>query len=177
MKKLKAFSLIELIIAISIAATLAAISFSSLAGVKTGYRRKEAQSELLKLKALIQQNILNYGCSAQDVVNWLQAHTSSQPGCTTPTTSAAPYCQALNSVTAYATLPILSPNGYYCLTASTGVDSSTAITVILTATANASGPQISDSVCRTITLTSNMGATEDIQGSTGSTPNNPVCWQ
>ncbi len=172
MKKLKAFSLIELIIAISIAATLAAISFSSLAGVKTGYRRKEAQSELLKLKALIQQNTLTYGCSAQDVVNWLRAHTSSQPGCTTPTTGPATSCTTLPS-TGYATLPILSPNGYYCLTASTGLDSS----IILTATANASGPQISDSLCQTITLTSNMDATEDRQGSTGSTPNVQDCWQ
>lgn len=53
-KKLTAISLIELIVTLSIVAILIGISYSSASGIKMEYRRKEAQSELVKLKSNIE---------------------------------------------------------------------------------------------------------------------------
>jgi Tfp pilus assembly protein PilE len=152
--------LLELIVALSIVSILALVSYSSLVSTKMGYRRKEAQGELTKLKALIQQQAIQYGCSVIDVVNWLKN--------TTPT------CPALNLVTNTTTWPISTPNQYYTLTVSANSNNGT---VILTATVNPNGPQAKDYSCATIILTSSMGITDDTYDSTGSTPNKSICWQ
>jgi prepilin-type N-terminal cleavage/methylation domain-containing protein len=161
MKKLKqliALSLLELIVALSIVSILALVSYSSLVSTKMGYRRKEAQGELTKLKALIQQQAIQYGCSVIDVVNWLNNTTT---------------CSALNSVNNTTTWPIATPNQYYYLKVSTNSDG----TITLTATVNSAGPQAKDYSCATIILNSSMGITDDAYHSTGSTPDYPDCWR
>ncbi len=172
MKKIKtlaALSLMELIISLSIVAILSYVSFSSLANVKVGYRRKEAQSELIKLKSSIQEEAVKYGCSMVDIANWLNSGSSSGiTACTSlPTTVSMPQ----------------TPNGYYTLTAP--VDSNH--NIILTATPTAGGPQAKDTSCPLITLCLPPDGSDSIQGAPTSTSSTPCaispnpdpnkCWQ
>ena len=158
-KKLMALSLLELIAALAIVSILILVTYSSLVSTKIAYRRKEAQGELNKLKAIIQEKAIQYGCSVIDVVNWLNNTTTG--------------CAALNSVTNTTTWPISTPNKYYNLTVSINGSG----TITFTATANPADAQAKDYSCKTITLTSSMGISDDTKDSTGTTPSYPPCWQ
>lgn len=159
MKNFTAITLLELIITLSIAAVLALVTYGTLSDIKIGYRRKEAQTELIKLKAIIQEQAVKYSCSAIDVAIWL--NTGANTGCT-----------ALPAGSAY--LPIVTPNQLYTITLTNSISGSDP-TVILTATPVVNGPQSRDSDCTTIVLTSTMGITDDIKSATGAHPAN--CWQ
>lgn len=65
--KFKAFTLIELLIALVVSSILGLISYSSLVSLKIGYRRKEAHAELMKLKVLIQENAIKNDSTVVDV--------------------------------------------------------------------------------------------------------------
>ncbi len=68
-KKLTAISLIELIVTLSIVSILIGISYSSASGIKMEYRRKEAQSELVKLKSNIEMLAISRQTSSLAIAN------------------------------------------------------------------------------------------------------------
>lgn len=68
---LKALSLIELLVTMSIVTVLLGISYGTLASVKLESRRKEAHSELIKLKANIEQTAISNSKSVMEIINSL----------------------------------------------------------------------------------------------------------
>lgn len=162
MRNYLAITLLELIVTLSIAAVLAFVTYGSLSDVKIKYRRKEAQTELVKIKALIQEQALKYNCSTIDIATWLITGTA-PAGCSAPSGSA--YISSSGSYT--------TTNKLYTITlnATNVTDSAGNPAVRLTATPVSSGPQRQDTECATITLTTSMGITDDTKGPTDS------CWQ
>lgn len=157
MKNYLAITLLELIVTLSIAAVLALVSYGALSDVKIKYRRKEAQTELVKIKALIQEQAVKYNCSAIDIATWLTGTV--QAGCAAPSLS-TPY------------IPYTTVNKLYNITLNaTGfTDSNGNPAIKITATPVSSGPQSKDTDCATINLTTSMGMTDD-------TKEPAICWQ
>lgn len=162
MKKYLAITLLELIVTLSIAAVLALVSYGSLSEVKIKYRRKEAQTELVKIKALIQEQALKYNCSTIDIATWLITGTA-PAGCSA--TSGGAYIPS--SGTLYTTT-----NKLYNITlnATNITDSNGNPAIKITATPVTAGAQGKDTACATINLTTSMGMTDDDKDPA-------ICWQ
>lgn len=149
-------SLIELIATMVIVSILIGVSYGSASGLKIDYRRKEAQNELIKLKANIEQIALSGRMSdgssvtsSIDVANKLATTTSASP--------------------------IRTPNGYYNITVSNVVSTGATPGYTLTATPVATGPQAKDTSCPSISLVILAGQ-DDIKNPDANDPTKS-CWK
>lgn len=169
MKKSLAITLLELIVTLSIATVLALVTYGTFANVKIKYRRKEAQTELFKIKALIQEQAVKYSCNTIDIASWLMTGTA-PAGCSAPVVSplypsSAPF---------YTT-----PNRFYKITLNITniMDSAGNPAIQLTAQPMDGGPQIKDTDCTTITLITSMGMTDDTKRQGPAATSDVDCWQ
>lgn len=146
--KLIALSLIELLITMSIVSVLLGISYSTLSSLKLESHRKEAHSELIKLKANIEQTALS---------GWMNG---------TPVSSYIDVATILNGQNK----TITTPNGYYNIKVSSVSKTGTSSSYTLTATAV--GVQAKDTACPTIALI----ISADTSGVSEDTRTPTQCW-
>lgn len=156
MNNTNAISLIELIATMVIVSILISVSYGTASGMKIEYRRKEAQNELIKLKANIEQIALSGKMSdgtsvisSIDVANKLAITTSATP--------------------------IQTPNGYYSITVSNVLPNGATPGYTLTATPVATGPQARDTSCPSISLIILAGQ-DDIKNPDAGDPTKS-CWK
>lgn len=160
-KKLRGFTLTELMITVAIVAVLASIGYPSYtANVRRG-RRAEAKAILLQ------------------AAQWLERFATSNNGRYTdnpPTNDDNVSFLTSGLATNRAVNPNINPSDYYDIAISTATPI-TATTFTLTATPTAGGTMVNDE-CQTLTLT-NTGIKGVIAGSDGTEPSKTAaeCWR
>jgi type IV pilus assembly protein PilE len=151
------FTLVELIVAMVIVATLAAIAIPSYSSYVLKSHRTEAKSALLDLASLEERwfSVNNAYTNAPGNLGY--------PGSTT-TFSVFSVGSGYYQVTAITANPATAPSG---------TSAGTPATYSITATATAFGNQTNDKACATFTINS-----QGQQSATGTDPNASVdCWQ
>ena len=146
MRRQNGFTLIELMVVVSIIGVIAGIAYPSYLKSMQKGRRAEAKAELTRLSQALERCYSSYG-------------TYKNAACSTVEDSSGNFLSGLQS----------NPNKYYNMTASTL--SGTAYT--LTATAVSTGPQAKDTGCTIMNLDYQGRRTS---GSTSATSDTGSCW-